>query len=156
MFHSPFAEKIATFSKQRFRLHHHARSPSNADTTCMPSSMDFFRALLRSISSPSAPSSTSTFCALPPAGVLPETPPASLAATGEAPPPGIVTDVFCRFGNLIDAYCLRGKKCGYARYASKESAAEALAVLNDVTLVGSRLKVVEADEEKSGKRPRLD
>ena len=74
----------------------------------------------------------------------------------EAPPPGIVTDVFCRFGNLIDAYCLRGKKCGYARYASKESAAEALAVLNAVTLVGSRLKVVEADEEKSGKRPRLD
>ena len=58
MFHSPFAKKIATFSKQRFRLHHHARSPSNADTTCMPSSMDFFRALLRSISSPSGGSIT--------------------------------------------------------------------------------------------------
>lgn len=74
----------------------------------------------------------------------------------EPPAPAMVTDLFCRFGNLIDAYCLPRKKCGYARYAKKESADEAVALLNDQDLLNSRLKVVLADEEKPGKRPRLD
>jgi len=75
----------------------------------------------------------------------------------DPPPPAIVTDLFCRFGDLIDAYCLPRKKCGYARYARKESASAALAALHDEDLCGSRLKVVLADEEKGGgKRPRLD
>lgn len=74
----------------------------------------------------------------------------------EPPHPAIITDLFCRFGNLIDAYCLPRKKCGYARYASKENAAAAMAALDDQDLLGCRFKVVLADEEKSGKRARLD
>jgi len=37
-------------------------------------------------------------------------------------------DVFGRFGNLIDVYMLSGKICGYAKYASKESAEQAIQV----------------------------
>lgn len=38
-------------------------------------------------------------------------------------------DVFGRFGNLIDVYMLSGKICGYAKYASKESAEQAMQVI---------------------------
>jgi hypothetical protein len=37
-------------------------------------------------------------------------------------------DVFGRFGNLIDVYMLSGKICGYAKYAIKESAEQAIQV----------------------------
>jgi hypothetical protein len=37
-------------------------------------------------------------------------------------------DVFGRFGNLIDVYMLSGKNCGYAKYASKEAAEQAIQV----------------------------
>lgn len=75
----------------------------------------------------------------------------------DCPDPDIITDVFCRFGNLIDAACLRGKKCGYARYASKESAARAIACLDGEDLLCSRFKVEVAEDQSSrGKRPRYD
>jgi hypothetical protein len=45
-------------------------------------------------------------------------------------------DVFGRFGNLIDVYMLSGKICGYAKYASKESAERAMQV-NKCLLCGA-------------------
>jgi RNA recognition motif-containing protein len=74
------------------------------------------------------------------------------------PPPHILTDVFSRFGNLIEAYLMKGKKCGYAKYASKESAQRAIMGLNEQTLMGSYLKVLVAEESSAdrAKRPRMD
>ena len=61
-------------------------------------------------------------------------------------------DVFGRFGNLIDIYMLNGKTCGYAKYASKDSADKAVEALHGQELCGSRLKVMHADpHEKSSK-----
>ena len=73
----------------------------------------------------------------------------------ELPPPHILTDLFSRFGNLIDAYLMKGKNCGYAKYASAESADHAVKVLNEQTLCRSFFKVMIADES-SNKRPRVD
>jgi len=74
------------------------------------------------------------------------------------PPPNILTDVFGRFGNLIEAYLMKGKKCGYAKYATKESAQRAIQGLNEQTLMGSYLKVLVAEESSAdrAKRPRMD
>jgi hypothetical protein len=44
-------------------------------------------------------------------------------------------DAFCRFGNLIDVYMLPGKNCGYAKYASVESANKAIEVSLATTTV---------------------
>lgn len=44
------------------------------------------------------------------------------------PPIYAMKDAFCRFGNLIDVYMLPGKNCGYAKYASVQSANEAIEV----------------------------
>lgn len=61
-------------------------------------------------------------------------------------------DVFGRFGSLIDIYMLNGKTCGYAKYASKDSADKAVEALHGQELCGSRLKVMHADpHEKSSK-----
>lgn len=69
-------------------------------------------------------------------------------------------DVFGRFGNLIDIYILNGKTCGYAKYAKKESADNAVAALHGQEICGSRLKVMAADpQDKTGdsgrKRPKI-
>jgi len=69
-------------------------------------------------------------------------------------------DVFGRFGALIDIYMLNGKTCGYAKYASKESADRAVAALHGQEICGSRMKVMPADPQGRGgdsgrKRPRL-
>ncbi len=69
-------------------------------------------------------------------------------------------DVFGRFGNLIDIYMLNGKTCGYAKYASKDSADRAVTALHGQEICGSRLKVMPADpQDKAGdsarKRPKL-
>jgi len=74
----------------------------------------------------------------------------------DLPDPAIITDAFCRFGNLIEAQCIRNKKCGYARYGSKLSANQAIVTLNGEDLLGSRIKVEVADEDRRGKRPRTD
>jgi RNA recognition motif-containing protein len=54
-------------------------------------------------------------------------------------------DVFGRFGNLIDIYMLNGKTCGYAKYATKDSANKAIEALHGQELCGSRLKVMPAE-----------
>ena len=74
----------------------------------------------------------------------------------EIPDPAIITDLFCRFGDLIDAVCIRGKKCGYARYGSRLSSSQAMACLNNEDVLGSRIKIEVADEERKPKRARLD
>lgn len=73
------------------------------------------------------------------------------------PPIYAMKDAFCRFGNLIDVYMLPGKNCGYAKYASVESANEAIEVLHGQEICGSRLKVLEAEERNVGedRRKRL-
>jgi len=73
----------------------------------------------------------------------------------DAPKTSMLIDVFCRFGNLIEVYLIRGKKCGYANYATTESAAACVACLNGEDLLGSRL-VVEKAEELDVKRRRID
>lgn len=68
------------------------------------------------------------------------------------PPPELyaLKDVFGRFGNLIDVYMLNGKSCGYAKYASKDSADRAVSALHGQEICGSRLKVMRAEpQEKS-------
>lgn len=59
----------------------------------------------------------------------------------------ILKDVFGRFGQLIDIYLLAGKTCGYAKYASKESAEKAVAALHGQEVCGNRLKVMLADPQ---------
>ena len=76
----------------------------------------------------------------------------------DVPPQNILNDVFGRFGNLIEVFCLNGKKCGYARYAEKASAQKAMETLNHQTLCGAFLKVMVAEQSYSEKvkRARLD
>ena len=72
------------------------------------------------------------------------------------PDPAVISDAFCRFGNLIEATCIPRKRCGYARYASAASAQAAIKVLNDHDLQGARLRVQVADDDKERKRPRME
>ncbi|XP_033120899.1 RNA-binding protein 45-like [Anneissia japonica] len=72
-------------------------------------------------------------------------------------PDYILKDVFCRFGNLIDCYMLPGRNYGYAKYANRDSALEAVKILHGQELAGQRLKVMEADpNEEQRKRPRVN
>ena len=77
---------------------------------------------------------------------------------GDPPPQHILNDVFGRFGGLIEIYLLKGKKCGYAKYASKESSQACMKTLNHQTLCDSFLKVMVAEESYSEKvkRQKLD
>ena len=77
---------------------------------------------------------------------------------GDVPPQHILNDVFSRFGNLINVYMLKGKKCGYVKYGSKESAQQAIETLNEQTLCGSFLKVMIAEDSyaEKNKRARVD
>jgi len=62
--------------------------------------------------------------------------------------PEILTDLFCRFGNLIDVSFQRGRNFGYAKYARKESADMAVSLLHGETIAGNRIKVLIADKPK--------
>ncbi|KAK7793770.1 hypothetical protein R5R35_000965 [Gryllus longicercus] len=71
------------------------------------------------------------------------------------PPAYALRDVFGRFGNLIDVYMLSGKNCGYAKYASKESAENAIQTLHGQEVCGIRMKVMAADPRTDDRRKRL-
>ncbi|KAL1497511.1 hypothetical protein ABEB36_008459 [Hypothenemus hampei] len=43
-------------------------------------------------------------------------------------PNTVLRDVFCRFGNLIEAYMLANRNCGYARYTDRMSCEQAIKV----------------------------
>jgi len=77
---------------------------------------------------------------------------------GDPPSQPILNEVFSRFGNLIEIYTLKGKRCGYARYASVQSADSAMSALNHQSLCGAFLKVMVAEESYSEKvkRQKLD
>lgn len=51
-----------------------------------------------------------------------------IVCTPQPPPIYALRDAFCRMGNLIDVYMLTNRNCGYAKYATKESAEEAIKV----------------------------
>ncbi|KAB0390094.1 hypothetical protein E2I00_008813, partial [Balaenoptera physalus] len=61
-----------------------------------------------------------------------------------------------RFGNLIEVYLVSGKNVGYAKYADRISANDAITTLHGKILNGVRLKVMLADSprEESNKRQR--
>ena len=63
---------------------------------------------------------------------------------------------FSRFGNLIEVYLVSGKNVGYAKYADRLSANDAITTLHGKILNGVRLKVMLADSprEESNKRQR--
>uniref|UniRef100_A0A8I3WLV1 RRM domain-containing protein n=1 Tax=Callithrix jacchus TaxID=9483 RepID=A0A8I3WLV1_CALJA len=71
-------------------------------------------------------------------------------------PLDVLEDIFCRFGNLIEVYLVSGKNVGYAKYADRVSANDAIATLHGKILNGVRLKVMLADSprEESNKRQR--
>ncbi|KAG5880612.1 hypothetical protein JTB14_008741 [Gonioctena quinquepunctata] len=78
-----------------------------------------------------------------------------IVCTPSALPGSVLKDVFCRFGNLIDVYLLTNRNCGYARYALRQSAEDAIKTLHGAEVLGIRLKVIEA-EERPEKRQRMD
>lgn len=67
----------------------------------------------------------------------------------------VLQDVFSRFGNLIEVYLLSQKTYGYAKFASKESAEQAIKTLHGAQVLGVRLKVMEADE-RPDKRQKME
>ncbi|KAM6916669.1 RNA-binding protein 45 [Xenentodon cancila] len=71
-------------------------------------------------------------------------------------PPDVLEDVFCRFGSLIEVHLVPGRKVGYIKYADKQCADEAMAVLHGRVVNGVKMKVMLADppREESHKRPR--
>uniref|UniRef100_A0A3P8WRI8 RNA binding motif protein 45 n=1 Tax=Cynoglossus semilaevis TaxID=244447 RepID=A0A3P8WRI8_CYNSE len=71
-------------------------------------------------------------------------------------PTDILEDVFCRFGSLIEVHLVHGRKVGYAKFAEKQSADDAMAALHGQVVNGVKMKVMLADppREESHKRPR--
>ncbi|XP_045514619.1 RNA-binding protein 45 [Pieris brassicae] len=65
----------------------------------------------------------------------------------EPPPVPVLHDAFCRFGDLIGVSTFPNKTFGFVKYASHDSAQEAMNVLNGALICGMKLKVIEADEK---------
>ena len=83
-----------------------------------------------------------------------------IVCTPSPPPLYALKDVFGRFGGLIDIYLLNGKTCGYAKYATQESAEAAVTALHGQEVCGARLKVMPADPQDKNsdtarKRPKM-
>lgn len=68
----------------------------------------------------------------------------------KALPSNILSNVFSRFGSLLDVYMLPNKNCGYAKYANVNSAQNAIQKLNGAEVCGVKLKVMEAEEQQQG------
>ncbi|XP_062974372.1 RNA-binding protein 45-like [Elgaria multicarinata webbii] len=60
-------------------------------------------------------------------------------------PQDILDDVLSRYGNFINIYLLPGENVGYAMFADRASASDAIAGLHGKTVNGVRLKVILAD-----------
>ncbi|CAH1789727.1 unnamed protein product [Owenia fusiformis] len=67
----------------------------------------------------------------------------------------IMEDLFCRFGDMIEAYIVPGRNFGYVKYASKRAAEEAMSVVHGQEVCNSRLKVLPAEESRQEKAKRL-
>lgn len=101
------------------------------------------------------PSYDPSYCSVPLPSPRPLVPPETpvlerlfLVCAPSPPPLYALKDVFSRFGGLIDVYLLKGKRCGYALFSSKEGAKEARSALDSQEVVGSRLKVLLAEPSK--------
>uniref|UniRef100_A0A3Q2QMW0 RNA binding motif protein 45 n=1 Tax=Fundulus heteroclitus TaxID=8078 RepID=A0A3Q2QMW0_FUNHE len=70
-------------------------------------------------------------------------------------PYDVLEDVFCRFGSLIEVHLVPGRKVGYMKYADKQSATEAMALLHGRTVNGVKLKVMLADPPREESHKRL-
>ncbi|XP_023939242.2 RNA-binding protein 45 [Bicyclus anynana] len=64
----------------------------------------------------------------------------------QPPPLSVLIDIFCRFGDLIHVSTIPTKSFGFAKYASVQSAQNAIGKLNGAVVTGIQLKVMEADE----------
>jgi len=71
-------------------------------------------------------------------------------------PQDVLEDAFSSFGDLINVYFISGKNCGYIMYASRRAAEAALMGLNNATLAGSKLKILQADPEPTYKRQKTE
>ncbi|KAJ9600031.1 hypothetical protein L9F63_009673, partial [Diploptera punctata] len=78
-----------------------------------------------------------------------------VVCTPKAPPPHIMTDLFSRFGNLIDMHILNGRNYGYVKYGSKESAQQAMQALHGQEMCGAVIKVKTADPPSDSSRKRV-
>ncbi|KAM8737940.1 RNA-binding protein 45 isoform 1-T1 [Acanthopagrus schlegelii] len=70
-------------------------------------------------------------------------------------PPDVLEDVFCRFGSLIEVHLVPGRKVGYMKYAEKQCADEAMAVLHGRVVNGVKMKVMLADPPREESHKRL-
>ncbi|CAH2100440.1 unnamed protein product [Euphydryas editha] len=67
----------------------------------------------------------------------------------QPPPPSVLQDIFCRFGDLINVSTIPNKTFGFVKYASTNSAQDAMRTLHGAVVTGIKLKVLEADEKPS-------
>ncbi|KAM9345504.1 RNA-binding protein 45 [Symphorus nematophorus] len=70
-------------------------------------------------------------------------------------PLDVLEDVFCRFGSLIEVHLVPGRKVGYMKYADKQCADEAMAVLHGRVVNGVKMKVMLADPPREESHKRL-
>lgn len=68
----------------------------------------------------------------------------------------VLSDVFCRFSDLIDIQIIQGTAYGYIRYAMKESADAAKMLLDGATIAGSTLRLSFAETNGENKRAKVD
>lgn len=71
-------------------------------------------------------------------------------------PEEVLSDVFCRFSDLIDIQIIQGTAYGYIRYSMKESADAAKMLLDGATIAGSTIRLSYADNTGENKRAKLD
>ncbi|XP_037128046.1 RNA-binding protein 45 [Syngnathus acus] len=70
-------------------------------------------------------------------------------------PVDVLEDVFCRFGSLIEVHLVPGRNVGYAKYAEKQCANEAMAMLHSRVVNGVKMKVMLADPPREESHKRL-
>jgi len=65
----------------------------------------------------------------------------------QQPPAELITNLFCRFGGLINASMIRGRRCGFVRYANEQSARNCMFTLNGALFMDRKLTVEVATED---------
>ncbi|XP_059216435.1 RNA-binding protein 45 [Stomoxys calcitrans] len=67
-------------------------------------------------------------------------------------PVAILKNIFSCWPGLIDLYFLPNKSCGYVKYADAESAMKAMETLSGAEICGTKIKIVEAEEQVKGEK----
>jgi len=68
----------------------------------------------------------------------------------------VLSDIFCRFSELVDIQIIPGTAYGYIRYAMKESANAAKMLLDGATIAGSTIRLSFAEDTGDSKRAKID